>query len=588
MSSAGDEPQQPGDEAPSPASGASSPSEQPCPDCGEMVRLNSLRCWNCGGFMNPEVEARYLELQRNPPPVMLSSVPDDELVSVDNGDDEEDDMDFELNLPRLGADLSAQVAEAPDIEIPQEPLPGSEESEGSEESGQAGESGEAGAKSEEGGSAHSVATGGDALLDIALKEEAESRKRRKKRPTMIGGTRTATGGFLIFCPYGCKIEVKEQHRGMTGRCPRCRAPFIVPTDPPQFRKKKSDDAAEADQQAKGRYDLWLTDLHLHTVSPERLKLKADSLLKEFVEADFGFSKEEIFVGILIRGGGLFGGGGAKQKTDTREAMQAHFAENKSVEESPVAEKFVYAADSLSELKVVQPTASRADSIFHGIPVFGEGRIAIQLPSLDAADDPRYVSLGITEFWAFRKALAEHFEIEEFGANCGIPPEHVYSEGKCHYTDANVRSLENLEFYKADPTVELAINGYRCGACGLIVSEAGRKKENLGGKAGKAIAKAKCPKCSNKMGEHPLYALKEEISEPSIAGEQSRRERCPTTRRRRLPLARRSIPAPPPPETSRAPMRRALPGRGSQRHLKIGHPPFPRLRPPRSDTPEDHS
>jgi len=51
-------------------------------------------------------------------------------------------------------------------------------------------------------------------------------------------------------------------------------------------------------------------------------------------------------------------------------------------------------------------------------------------------------------------------------------------------------------------------GWKCQACGLTVSEDGRKKENIGGKAGKSIAKAKCPKCENAFGKNPLYALKQ--------------------------------------------------------------------------------
>ena len=49
-------------------------------------------------------------------------------------------------------------------------------------------------------------------------------------------------------------------------------------------------------------------------------------------------------------------------------------------------------------------------------------------------------------------------------------------------------------------------GYRCGNCGIEISEDARKKEKIGGSNGKGIAKAKCPKCKGKMGSHPLYSL----------------------------------------------------------------------------------
>ena len=44
-------------------------SEKPCPDCGEMVRPNSVRCWNCGGFMRKDMAVKYQQMQLNPKPL---------------------------------------------------------------------------------------------------------------------------------------------------------------------------------------------------------------------------------------------------------------------------------------------------------------------------------------------------------------------------------------------------------------------------------------------------------------------------------------------------------------------------------------
>ena len=40
----------------------------------------------------------------------------------------------------------------------------------------------------------------------------------------------------------------------------------------------------------------------------------------------------------------------------------------------------------------------------------------------------------------------------------------------------------------------------------MVSEDSRKKEKIGGKTGRGIAKAKCPKCEKKFGDISLYSL----------------------------------------------------------------------------------
>ena len=38
--------------------------------------------------------------------------------------------------------------------------------------------------------------------------------------------------FVICCPKGCRIRVKEKHRGQAGKCPRCQSEFVVPKKAP--------------------------------------------------------------------------------------------------------------------------------------------------------------------------------------------------------------------------------------------------------------------------------------------------------------------------------------------------------------------
>ncbi|WP_437206402.1 hypothetical protein [Planctomicrobium sp. SH664] len=498
----------------------SSAKEAPCPDCGEMVRVNSLRCWNCGAFMNRELEQRYLAMQANPAPTIFSELPADEAHALDDVNSGEDD-DFELSLPVAKAapkSVAVKPAEEPEtFAIAQDP----EEPAASESAAQpAAKPATAEASRSAPGEpdvAHSVATGGDALLDIAIQEERDQKKRGKlRRPA--GGMRTATGGLIIYCPYGCKVEVKDQHRGMTGKCPRCGAPFIVPIDPPQYKKQEetapTPEQAAAAAAAPGAIQIWIPDLHLHIVNPANLKLKPDSLLKDFTEVDVGFSKEKLFVGALAKkAAGLFAKG--PKKDEVRAALLAYAQELKPLADAPVDQKYLYSNDQVGQIKVVQPAASRANSLFHGVLVFGEGRIAIQLPESDQVKDLAYLSMGLTQFWSFAKALENIYGVSGLGADCGIPMEARYSLYKCHYLDVPIKALEDVEYYKADPSAQLEVAGYRCGSCKLAVSETGRKKENLGGKSPKGIAKAKCPKCSSKMGEHLLYSLKSDIAQPSM-------------------------------------------------------------------------
>ncbi|TWT56916.1 hypothetical protein KOR42_02720 [Thalassoglobus neptunius] len=460
--------------------------ETPCPDCGEMVRVNSLRCWNCGAFMNKGIEEKYIALQAKPQEIIYSQMPDNEVAAIDDEDD-----DFELSVPTDKSETNS-IADLEDASAPQE--------------NEAKENADATRPS----SHDDEHAGSDDLLDIALKDERELQKRRKER-SQRGGMRTPGGGILIFCPYGCRIEVKEDHRGMQGKCPKCSAPFIVPVDPPKYKTKKSAESqGEAVVDSAGGFDVWLTDLHLHKVNPEKLKLKADSLAKDFVPADFAFSSEKILAAVFgKKAGKLFGGGG---KDDPRSILKMQLQEGKAIADLDLAEKFEFDSESLKQLKVVQPTASRADSIFHGIPVFGEGRIAIQLPHVGDSKEIQYVSLGITQFWEFRKALEEKFGIADFGGDAGIPMERKYLPYRCQFMETQIKALDNLEFYKADDSIELEVVGFQCGKCQTTVSTQGRDQHQLGGKTAKGIAKAKCPKCQNKMGENLLYDIKEPTAE----------------------------------------------------------------------------
>src|SRR6187401_2362210 len=65
-------------------------SERHCPECGELVRPGLVRCWNCGGFMNRELEQKYLEMQAAPKKVFFSQLPDD--ADIHEAAGQEDDF----------------------------------------------------------------------------------------------------------------------------------------------------------------------------------------------------------------------------------------------------------------------------------------------------------------------------------------------------------------------------------------------------------------------------------------------------------------------------------------------------------------
>ncbi len=519
-----------------------------CSSCGETCRKGLVRCWNCGTFMRAEIEASYrqrMESSSNTqaqqfdlPELDASSVTEVDSMTRRNdssadmlpmGLEEDDADDFELSdevqmseSDDSAFDLSdtfqlrsdggssatesstfalAPIAEAPGRtstppqEIDTIPLMSSmpEESEAPApiESLDEAPAKEAAKVSPE-----------DELLKIAADEEAEIQKARK-------GVKSKDT-FVVFCPQGHRIRVRERFRGKSGKCPKCASAFIVPQKSSPKAKKKTDIEISAVSGAAaaptGRYARWLDDVHLHQVVPEKLKIKADSLLNDFQAVDVGFSNGEILVVTLVAAGGLFGSN-AKKKPAVRTAMLEYFNNASAAPDGlTAAAKRIIPADTFSQLVLAQPVPVGVESMFGNIPVFGTGRIAVRLPRNADDKSTQYLSFSLSEFRAFSLALQTVCGIEGFGGNSEIPMTEYFETFKCHYSEAPVQSLQLLEYYEKDPHLKLEISGWKCSGCGLIVSEEARKKEKIGGLNGKGIAKAKCPKCSQKFGSNPMYTL----------------------------------------------------------------------------------
>jgi hypothetical protein len=518
--------------------------EVSCPDCGENVRQGLVRCWRCGGFLREDIAESYQKMLDAPQQVVLSETsPDEESPGGSTAVTTTDD-DFELadglNMmtQEEHAQIQAQQIQA-ETEVAQK-TPSeiysikSQKSEAAtkEEAGKTESKAPAPADSgiddnpavkaegsaeapaaEKGEAAPSESTG-DPLLDIALQEENEAKLRQKgRRKKRASGERTAMPGFaFVFCPNGHRIQVEDRHRGQTGRCPRCKSFFHVPgVDWDAEKRKKLQ--AEEELKKESVYKEWMLDTRLHQVDPTKLKLKPGSLEKEFHEVDLGYTADKI---IVVTNGkqeaGLFAGEkNKKKKEELRAEMQDHLRLEKEILDLPAAGYRLFGQEDMEKISVVQPAAYAHESMFAGVPVFGLGRIAVRLPVTDQDKDVKdilFVSFGLSDFRKFAKHLDDMFEVKELGQLEGVPLEDSESTLKCHYSDRQIKSIETTEFHTADPNIELEIVGRKCQGCGLVVGEESRKKEKLGGAAGKGIAKAKCPKCKGKFGDTTLFAIKE--------------------------------------------------------------------------------
>ncbi len=545
--------------------------EVPCPGCNELVRKGLVRCWNCGTFMQQEIAETYRRMQVSPPRVIYSEneegrpadggafggqvtdsgrlvearpparteVADDDDFDVGEGLDE---GDFDLGTSEAPSAPNDIVESAPAYALKQEPAAEEEEAPSKAKGKKSAKAAKTKAKEETAekdkkkdesapefsnefenrfGLDDQLSATGDGLLRVALAEEAETGGRRRGKSGDGGGR----SGFRVYCPNGHRIEVQERHRGLTGRCPRCRELFVVPAGVWDEEKAQLDEEAQkaaaiaaavhaqnpaaASHQpteiSAGEYTRWMLDSHFHSIDLKKLVLKAGSLLKDYQESDLGFAPDGMLIVQLVKKGGLLGGG-EKKKLAGREAVLDHLSKGKSRDELPASGRQFFDADSVSQIRIVQPIMSAEHSMFAGVPVFGDGRIAVRLPKQGDSTNPQFLSFRLSEFRRFSKILDEFYGIRKFGEENGVPLDDVFTERFCHFSDQPLKILEHLEFYKDDPGFKVVLIGHKCAGCGLVVSEESREKEKIGGKGGKKIAKAKCPKCQKPFGDLPLYSL----------------------------------------------------------------------------------
>lgn len=525
-----------------------SSSEIPCPLCNEMVRTGLVRCWNCGSFMREDIAEAYRKMQENPAPMIYSQLPEETDDSVEgdshsstatitaSSDDGDDDFDLDKSIAlreyeasdddfQLGEKLegtSEQVATIPLAREESETEAEAAEPKEAAESKEKEKEVKAEAKSKQikktPDEDHSVATGGDVLLNVAMQEEKEDKKRRKdstKRRRRRSGN--AEGGIVVYCPNGHRIRVREEYRGAAGKCPACNVVYLVPSisdkkeeesDQETAAESTSTDAAtESDTLDAGVYTHWFKDLKLHSVDPTKLKLKPNSLEKAFATIDLAISPEKILILGLAKSGLL--GGSSKEKQDKiRVEIAQHLREEKDDAEIPAASVQIINGDQVEATRVAFPTMYDHESVFAGVPVFGKGRIALALPKQEDAKESQYLPLSLSEYRKIHEVLSELYSLNNLGQESGIPMTDQSQQVTCHYSEESFGALdnENLHLYEADPEIELTLVGRQCQACGLIVSEDSRKKENIGGKTGKGIAKAKCPKCNEKFGAISLWQI----------------------------------------------------------------------------------
>ena len=505
-----------------------------CRNCGEQVRSGLVRCFNCNAFMRKDVEARFREMQSTPQQIIFSDIPKEERTeyldaeeraregyrakvfdadanefSLRDGED-----DFQLNTGRSGVTSPSQPgkniasgqasAKTPAAEIAAVPAKAavvpSETAKQSQDvkSVNDGSTVRDSADKSAGGSPKKSIDDFDVddLVGIAMQDQRETRRRKRSKIEEARKRR-----ILLPCACGAWVRVREDQGGRMVRCTQCKKPMVVP----MMKKKEKVEKVEAVSQVDVT---WIGDLHMYVVTPTQITLKPGSLQKAFETVDGCFHDSGLFlIKYTAPKKALFGKSaeGPPDIEGQKAAVREHIQKTGAVSNLPYGELYSITADQVDRIRLVQPVANAHESMFAGVSVFGEGQIALYLPVELPEGKQAYLSFPLSTYRKVAAQLENRFSLKVGAEENGVPSTEEFDALKCFLSEVKIESLKHLEYYQNDPAFELEVSGFICGTCGAAITEEARARKKLGGAAGKGLAKAKCPKCSNKFG--PLKAYK---------------------------------------------------------------------------------
>ncbi|WP_459557201.1 hypothetical protein [Lacunimicrobium album] len=512
--------------------------EEPCKECGVMVRKGVVRCFNCGSFTNPEIEAKFLVKQENQAPIMYSDLPvanakvnSSSETSLNKRpvlpveEEEEDDFELDDSLEMTDSDdesidFSSTLDEM-DFEVnDEEPVEAIDVSAVAEPDATFSDRDDSGDVNEE----------DDQLFSIAMQEEAElaSRKRRQDQTSkkQVAKFIKATPDGIVMLPpcRCCAIRIQPEQLGGNGVCPKCKLTFRIPSPKIQARVIPSSSTVStavaknvdhrftgtAVVQLKGGYHVWLNQLWLHTIETAKFKPVEDYLPKHYVPVDVGFSPDVVSAFPLAKKPGTYSADDAKL-IEARNKYLAKLTENNSAASLTELDAVVISLNQLAQLKLIDPITAPSTE-FGTVNIWGEGRIYLEIPPVENADRRQFLSMTISQYREFCRIVAHIYGYTAFADKGAVPQKDKMVDLTCMFSKRDYRTIQNEKYYQNDPLYKLTLVGYSCESCGKFLSEESRTDKKLGSAANKAPAKMKCLACGKKFGEHPRYDLAGEAEE----------------------------------------------------------------------------
>ncbi|MEO2017385.1 MAG: hypothetical protein ABGZ53_23775 [Fuerstiella sp.] len=345
------------------------------------------------------------------------------------------------------------------------------------------------------------------LVGIAMQDEKE--EKRRQRGKVMESRRKR---ILLPCSCGAWIRVSQDQSGRTLRCKQCKNPFIVPEI-----KKKGKGPQEAQRASAPQIKVaWLDDLQLHIIAPTDVVLKPGSLAKTFESVDGIFHETGLY---LVKYSAqakksMFGkaADGPPAVGQQRALTREHIQKTGTIADLPFGELHTVAAEQTAKIRLIQPVTEAHESMFAGVPVFGDGRIAVYIP-LELADSRQaFISMPLSVYRRVSEQANDLFGLKIAAEDNGVPAAEETDTLFCFLSEVKIEAVKNVVYYENDPGFDLELSGYVCGTCGVAITESSRKNKKLGGAAGKGLAKAKCPKCSNKFGDQKAYRVTAKVDD----------------------------------------------------------------------------
>jgi hypothetical protein len=501
-----------------------------------MVRAGLVRCWSCNGFMRADIAKRYHDLTTNPQPIIYSTIPPDQrsdflppragIPTSGIQDADEFTLSDDVVASQGSTAFATPAAGVPDVpavltkpvsadgpDKPQTVTGGGKGAKSVADPSSASSSPVAAEATRPAPTARPEKPASDDLLSIALQEQRDDRRRRTERLA-----ERQKRQVLVPCTCGAWLRVHEDFAGRIVRCKQCRSPIQIP----EIRRRT---AEKKEEKPVVQVNVtWISDVWFHVLAPGTVTLKPGSAAAQHLVADIAITPEAVHIVSFSAGEkkkkSLLSFGAAAKAGDVgdvRRQIREHVASTGEFQGLADCQVRSISADQIPVLKLVQPILKAHESMFAGVPIFGEGRVAIFLPVETEPGQQAYCSFPLSGWRQFSLRLRELYGLLLPASENGVPESEKNETLSCFVNQSKVEAIKSLIYYQQDPAFELELSGYRCKSCGAAFSEEGRKKNKLGGANGKAIAKAKCPKCGGKMGEDPLYRIRKAPERPAESG-----------------------------------------------------------------------